>query len=140
MKYLAFNLLGGIAAQGQMMGKSCCFRDLRDRDPRRCKNNFFARIIQAADSLHALQLLTVGRIDLFAARKGPVYVFQLQQSQRRIEFAHLSVDAGRYHSHFIHKTEVLQLVDPLLCLGVTADDSSAFKGVEYFSCVEAQNR
>ena len=101
--------------------------------------NLFTRIAQAADSLHALQPLSVVRIDLFAPRKGLVYVFQLQQSQGRVEFTHLAVDAGSHHGNFAHMAEVLQLIDAYFGLGIGTDDGATLKGVEHFGGMETQH-
>lgn len=102
-------------------------------------SNFFAGIVQAADSLHARQPLSVGRIDPFAPCKGLVYVFQLQQPQGRVEFAHLAVNAGSHHGGLAHVAEVLQLVDAHFGFGIGTHDSAAFKGVEHFGGMEAQH-
>ena len=47
---------------------------------------------------------------------------------------------GRDHRHFVHKAEVLQLVDVLFCLGIRADDGAALKGVEHLGGVKTEHR
>ena len=69
-----------------------------------------------------------------------VDALQLQQAEGGVEFAHLAVDAGRHHGHFVDEAEILQVVDALLGLGVGADDGAALEGIEYLGRMEAQHR
>ena len=101
--------------------------------------NLFSRIVQAVNPTYALQPLTVFPIDFFTPRKSLVYVFQLQQPQCGVEFAHLAVDTGCHYGDFPHMAEILQLVNAYFSLGIRTNDRATLKGVEHFGGMEAQH-
>ena len=78
----------------------------------------------------------------FATATGQCQIdmFQLQQTQCRIELTHLAVDTGRHDGDLVDKTEVLEMIDALFRLGVRADDGPAFEGVEYLGGMKTQHR
>ena len=106
----------------------------------RIVGHFFARVLQAANAGHIAQRFAVGCINPLALGQRGVNMPELQHAKGGIDFAHLAVDARGHHGGFIHKTEVLQLVNAQLGFGVGADDGAAFKGVEDLGGVKAQHR
>ena len=66
-------------------------------------------------------------------------MFELNQAEGGVEFAHLAVDAWSHHSDFIDEAEILQVVDALLGLGIWTDDSATLESVEYFGGVETKH-
>ena len=99
----------------------------------------FAGIGKASDTFNRCKPLAVAAIDIAAAGDGSVDVFELQQAECRVEFAHLAVDARGHDRDLVYEAEILQVVDALLGLRIGADDGSAFKGVKDFGGVKAQN-
>ena len=91
-----------------------------------------------AQSLNGVDRITIARGDLGAASAYLVDVLQLQQAERRLHFVHLAVDANGNDAGLAGKTEVLQIVDVPLGLGVRTDDGTTFEGGEDLGGMEAQ--
>ena len=98
------------------------------------------RVVQQAYTRQTAKRFVVTQGDVPASRDGLVHVFQLQQAIGRPHLVHLAVDAGRHHGHLVGKTEVFQIVDALLRLGVVTDEGAALNGVECFRRMETQGR
>lgn len=78
--------------------------------------------------------------NLGATCQRPVDVLELQQTEGGLHLVHLTVDAGGDDPGFARETEVLEVIDMLLRLGIRADDGAALKGVEDLGRVKAQHR
>ena len=96
--------------------------------------------VQAANAGNALQSLPVGRVDRLPPRQHRADVPKLDEAERRIQLAHLPVQARFDHRRFVFEAEVLELVDPVLHRLIGADDGAALEGVEHLGGVEAQDR
>lgn len=64
--------------------------------------------------------------------------FQLQHAESGAHFVHFPVDSWGHHCHFINKTEILQVIDMPLGLGVRRNDGAAFKGIEYLGSMKTE--
>lgn len=95
---------------------------------------------KALDTFHTLQRLTVTGINSCAASQDVMHVFELQQAEGGVDFAHLGIDTWGDDGGFIDEAEVFQMIDTLLSFGIRADDCATFKGVEDFGGVKAEYR
>ena len=54
---------------------------------------------------------SISLVQFFAQSQCLVYMFELQQAKGGVDFAHLAINAGSNHGDFIHKTEILEMVN-----------------------------
>src|SRR5208282_957506 len=99
--------------------------------------DLLSSISEAANPFRSLQAIPVCGIDFPTSCQRLIYVFQLQQPQCRIKFAHFSIDTGRDHVDFARVAKVLQMIDADLCLGVRTNYCTTFKGGEHLGGMKA---
>ncbi|MNE66652.1 hypothetical protein D3C80_1622120 [compost metagenome] len=97
------------------------------------------RRLQQADALHAFQTLAITFENRAALAQRTVDMTQLQQAKCGLHLIHLAIDARRHDGGFIRETEVFQVVDALLDLGIRANDGAPFEGIEDLGGMEAQD-
>ncbi|MCY1446613.1 hypothetical protein D9M71_631960 [compost metagenome] len=66
-------------------------------------------------------------------------MFELQQTESGVHFTHLAVNTGGNNGDLIDKTEVFQVVDALLSLGIRANYCTTFEGIKHLSGMKTQH-
>ena len=91
-------------------------------------------------ALYPVEHGAVASIDGCALKKHRFNMLQLHQTDRRLYFVHLAIDARGNNGQFVGEAKILQEVDSSLRLGVGTDYRATFKRCEHLSRMKAENR